>query len=60
MRIFELFDDEWVEITVIREGGVVSETEEECHIPNLPIGPDGEFDQITFDEGRIFGYYADN
>jgi hypothetical protein len=59
MKIFELLDDEWVDVTVVREGQVVSDDEEECLIPNLPTGPFGEFDQITFDDGRIFGYYAD-
>ena len=58
MKIFELIDDEWIDITIVREGQVVSESEEECHIPNLPQGPLGAFDQITFDDGRIFGYYA--
>ena len=59
MKIFELIDGEWVDVTVVREGQIVSETEEECLIPNLPPGPLGAFDQITFDDGRIFGYYAD-
>jgi len=59
MKIFELIDEDWVDVTVVREGQVVSETEEECIIENLPEGPFGAFDQITFDEGRIFGYYAD-
>jgi hypothetical protein len=59
MKIFELIDEEWVDVTVVREGQIVSETEEECLIQNLPRGPLGAFDQITFDDGRIFGYYAD-
>jgi hypothetical protein len=59
MKIFELINDDWVDVTVVREGQVVSDTEEECLIENLPEGPLGAFDQITFDEGRIFGYYAD-
>jgi hypothetical protein len=49
-----------VEVTVVREGQVVSDNEEECLIPNLPRGPFGEFDQITFEDGRIFGYYVDD
>ena len=60
MKIFELIDDEWIEVTVVREGQMVSETEEECLIENLPRGPYGAFDQITFDDGRIFGYYAND
>jgi hypothetical protein len=59
MKIFELIDEEWVEVTVVREGQIVSESEEECLIQDLPRGPLGSFDQITFDDGRIFGYYAD-
>ena len=39
MKIFELIDDEWVDVTVVREGQIVSETEEECLIQNLPRGP---------------------
>ena len=59
MRIFELIDGEWVDVTVVREGQFVSETEQECFIKDIPPGPFGPFDQITFDDGRIFGYYAE-
>jgi hypothetical protein len=59
MKIFERIDEVWMDAIIVREGQVESETEEEGLIRNLPRGPLGAFDQITFDGGKIFGSSAD-